>query len=279
MARFASYDGTQIGYRVLGAGPPLVCLPGGPGRASEYLGDLGGLSRSRQLIMPDTRGTGESDDASDPLSYRCDRLAGDVEALRAHLGLDRMDLLGHSAAGNLAVLYAAAHPQRVAHLILVTPGLAAVGIEQTGGQWRAALARRAGEPWYPGALAAGDKAEAGDDTVETRRGYMPFFYGRWDAAARAHVDAGVSERSRPVRDGFAAAGAFNPAATREEAGRLAAPVLVYAGELDTSPAPGTAAAAARLFPDATVTVQPGAAHFPWLDDPAFFTAAITSFLS
>lgn len=41
MARFASYDGTQIGYRVLGAGPPLVCLPGGPGRASEYLGDLG----------------------------------------------------------------------------------------------------------------------------------------------------------------------------------------------------------------------------------------------
>ena len=279
MARFASYDGTQIGYRVLGAGPPLVCLPGGPGRASEYLGDLGGLSRSRQLIMPDTRGTGESDDASDPLSYRCDRLAGDVEALRAHLGLDRMDLLGHSAAGNLAVLYAAAHPQRVAHLILVTPGLAAVGIEQTGGQWRAALARRAGEPWYPGALAAVDKAEAGDDTVETRRGYMPFFYGRWDAAARAHVDAGVSERSRPVRDGFAAAGAFNPAATREEAGRLAAPVLVYAGELDTSPAPGTAAAAARLFPDATVTVQPGAAHFPWLDDPAFFTAAITSFLS
>jgi hypothetical protein len=34
------YDGTQIGYRSLGAGPPLVCLPGGPGRASEYLGDL-----------------------------------------------------------------------------------------------------------------------------------------------------------------------------------------------------------------------------------------------
>ena len=90
MARFASYDGTQIGYRVLGAGPPLVCLPGGPGRASEYLGDLGGLSRSRQLILPDTRGTGQSADARDPGSYRCDRLAGDVEALRAHLGLDRM---------------------------------------------------------------------------------------------------------------------------------------------------------------------------------------------
>jgi pimeloyl-ACP methyl ester carboxylesterase len=229
--------------------------------------------------MPDTRGTGESADASDPGSYRCDRLAGDVEALRAHLGLDRMDLLGHSAAGDLALLYAAAHSQRVARLILLTPGLRAVGIEDSDEQWRAALARRSGEPWYPEALAAIEKAEAGDDSAQNRRGYMPFFYGRWDDAARAHVDAGVSERSRPVRDGFAAAGAFNPAATREGVSQLAAPVLVYAGELDASPTPATVAAAAALFPNATVTVQPGAAHFPWLDDPAFFTAAITSFLS
>jgi pimeloyl-ACP methyl ester carboxylesterase len=56
-------------------------------------------------------------------------------------------------------------------------------------------------------------------------------------------------------------------------------VLVYAGELDAAPVPETAAAGARLFPNATVTVQPGAAHFPWLDNPAFFTATITSFLS
>jgi pimeloyl-ACP methyl ester carboxylesterase len=53
------------------------------------------------------------------------------------------------------------------------------------------------------------------------------------------------------------------------------PVLVYAGELDADPAP----AGAALFPNGTVTVQPGTAHFPWLDDPAFFTAAITAFLS
>jgi pimeloyl-ACP methyl ester carboxylesterase len=64
------------------------------------------------------------------------------------------------AAGDLALLYAAAHPQRVAHLILLTPGLRAVGIEETDEQWRAALARRAGEPWYPDALAAVEKALA-----------------------------------------------------------------------------------------------------------------------
>lgn len=279
MTRFASHDGTQIGYRTLGDGPPLVCLPGGPGRTREYFGDLGGLSRFRQLIMPDTRGTGESADASDPLSYRCDRLAGDVEALRAHLGLDGMDLLGHSAAGNLATLYAAAYPQRVAHLILLTPDLEALGAEATEQQWLAALTRRSGEPWYPTARAALEKAKVGEDSMENRRAYMPFLYGRWDDTAQAHVDVGISERSRHVRDGFRAAGAFNPPKTREAVSRLGAPVLIYAGELDAAPTPETAAAGASLFPNATVTVQPGAAHFPWLDDPAFFTAAIDSFLS
>ena len=278
MTRFASYDGTQIGYATLGDGPPLVCLPGGPGRTCEYFGDLGGLSRSRQLILPDTRGTGQSADASDPLSYRCDRIAGDVEALRAHLGLDRMDLLGHSASGDLAALYAAAYPERVAHLILLAPGLAAVGVDETDEQWRAALERRSGEPWYPAALAAVEKAEAGHESAENRRAYQPFLYGRWDAAAQAHVDAGISERAQPVRKGFYAEGAFNPAVTREEVGRLAAPVLVYAGELDNLPTPEVAEAGARVFPHAKVTVQPGAGHFPWLDDPGFFTAAITSFL-
>lgn len=100
-----------------------------------------------------------------------------------------------------------------------------------------------------------------------------------DDAARDHVDAGISERSRPVRDGFRAEGAFNPPRTHDAVSRLAAPVLVYAGELDAAPTPETAAAGASMFPNATVTVQPRAAHFPWLDDPAFFTAAIDSFLS
>jgi proline iminopeptidase len=279
MTRFASYDGTQIGYATRGDGPPLVCLPGGPGRSCEYLGDLGGLGRSRQLILPDTRGSGQSDDASDPMSYRCDRIVGDVEALRAHLGLDRMDLLAHSAAGELAVLYAAAYPQRLAHLILLDPGLAAVGIDETEQQWRAALERRSAEPWFLAALAAVEKAEAGDESLANRRAFQPFLYGRWDAAAQAHVDVGISERAQPVRKGYYAEGAFHPAVTREELGRLAGPVLMYVGELDNLPTPEVAAAGARVFPHATVTVQPGAGHFPWLDDPAFFTAAITSFLS
>jgi pimeloyl-ACP methyl ester carboxylesterase len=38
MRRFRSWDGTELAYRVAGSGPPLVCIPGGPGQAVEYLG-------------------------------------------------------------------------------------------------------------------------------------------------------------------------------------------------------------------------------------------------
>ena len=37
-------------------------------------------------------------------------------------------------------------------------------------------------------------------------------------------------------------------------------------------------AAAPVFGDATVVVQPGASHFPWVDGPAAFAAAVGSFL-
>jgi MFS family permease len=73
VSSFVSSDGTEIAYRVTGEGPPLVCLPGGPGRSAEYLGDLGGLARSRQLVLVDLRGTGLSASPADPASFRVDR--------------------------------------------------------------------------------------------------------------------------------------------------------------------------------------------------------------
>lgn len=107
---------------------------------------------------------------------------------------------------------------------------------------------------------------------------MPFFYGRWDDVAQAHVEVGTSERARAVMANFRAEGALNATATRDAIGRLNAPVLLYGGELDTAPMPETLGPAARLFPNASVILQAGAAHFPWIDDAGSFSAAINSFL-
>ena len=278
MSTFASYDGTEIFYRDLGDGAPLVCLPGGPARAGVYLGDLGGLSRHRKLIVPDQRGSGESGDPADPATLRADRLIEDVEALRVHLGLERMDLLAHSAGSVLATLYAAAYPERLSALILLTPGLAAVGVSGTEEQFRAALARREAEPWYHDALAGLEKIMAGEMSMEAFRASRPFSYSRWDEAAQASAMAGVAERHQAAREGYFAGVDFDVAATRAALTKLTARVLLYAGEIDPMVAPAVVREAAPLFNDAAVVVQAGASHFPWVDDPAAFAAAVGSFL-
>ena len=51
MATFNSTDGTPLAYHRAGEGHPLICLPGGPMQASAYLGDLGGLSAHRALVL------------------------------------------------------------------------------------------------------------------------------------------------------------------------------------------------------------------------------------
>lgn len=278
MPRFASYDGTQLSFRLLGDGPPLVCLPGGPGRAVDYLGDLGGLDAGRQLVLLDPRGVGASADAADPATLRVDRLVQDVESLRSHLGLEQLDLLAHSAGAVLATLYAATHTDRLARLILVTPGLAAVGVHATEAQMLAALRRSSAEPWYPTASAALEKIMAGDLSIDAYRASRPFFYGRWGEAARAHATVGIAARHRAARDGYFAGLDLDLPATRVALARLTAPVLLYGGEMDPMVMPALLEQAAPAFPDATVVVQPAAAHFPWVDDAAAFSAAVSAFV-
>ncbi|MGI5214130.1 alpha/beta fold hydrolase [Plantactinospora sp. CA-290183] len=284
MPRFPSYDGTELACHVVGAGPPLVCLPGGPGRASAYLGDLGGLRAHRTLILLDQRGTGESAVPQDPATYRYDRIVDDVEALRRHLGLDRMDLLAHSAAGNPAQLYASRFPGRLSRLVLVAPGLRAAGVEPVG--FAAAIEARSGQWWYPKAKAALDAwqeaAARGAGPAEVaplRWAAAPFGYGRWDERSRAHSEAEQWEWSGAAAAGFYAGVAPDVAAVRAGLAALDAPVLIVAGELDPAPTPEAARALAALLPAAEVVVQDGASHFPWLDDPARFVKTVQTFLS
>ncbi|MEU0806117.1 alpha/beta hydrolase [Streptomyces sp. NPDC005970] len=274
MPTFSAPDGTELAYRVHGDGDPVVCIPGGPTDAG-YLGDLGGLSAHRRLIVLDLRGTGRSAIPEDVSSYRCDRLVDDVEALRAHLGLARMDVLAHSAGVNIAAQYAARHPKRLGRLALIGPSTRAVGIAITG-ETRRELARlRKDEPWFPAAFTALEaitEGRGGDGDA-----IAPFFWGRWDAAARKHHAAARPSNKEAVAL-FGAEGAFDPEATRAALAACGSPVLLLAGEYDLNSPPGSAAEFAGLFPDATLVVQPGAGHYPWLDDADRFTATTAAFL-
>ncbi|MBL1084587.1 alpha/beta hydrolase [Streptomyces actinomycinicus] len=277
MPTFTAADGTRLAYHLRGAGEPLAVLPGGPMRASAYLGDLGGLTAHRRLALLDLRGTGDSGEPADPATYRCDQMVRDVEAWRAHMGLERMDLLAHSAGAALAMLYAARHPHRIRRLVLLTPNPSALGIRATPEDRLAAARLRADEPWFDEAFPAFRAWLAGESDFDDV--FLPFFYGRWDDTARAHTDAELEQSNDEAGERYFAEGAFTPDATRSALATLAAPVLVYAGELDGGPRPGLARRAAEAFPNAEVTVQPGAAHYPWLDDPERFRDSVAAFLA
>ncbi|MFC8862767.1 alpha/beta fold hydrolase [[Kitasatospora] papulosa] len=274
MPTFPAPDGTRLSYRVTGEGDPVVCIPGGPAD-SIYLDDLGGLSTYRRLIVLDLRGTGRSAIPQDASSYRCDRLIEDVEALREHLGLPRVDLLGHSAGTNIATQYAARHPKNVSRLALIGPSFRAVDVAITG-ETRLELAQlRETEPWFPAAFAALRAITEG--TGSDWEAVAPFFWGRWDATAQKHHAASRPSNEEAVAL-FAAEGAFSPKGTRAALASFEAPVLLLTGEFDLNSPPVSAAAFAEAFPDATLAVQQGAGHYPWLDDADRFVTTTETFL-
>jgi len=272
MQFFPTPRNTTLGYSRVGRGRPLVCVPGGPLLPAAYLGELGGLSQYAELLLFDPPGSAGNTE-SDPAAYRCDRVADDLEALRRHLGLDRLDLLGHSAGANIVLRYAERHPERVGRLLLVAPGTRAVGID-VADESRSAVARsRAHEPWYDGAAAALARIQSGEAAAGDWDAIAPFSYGRWDRAA-ADYDARMNASRNPTAAAaFGAAGAFDPAATREALAALRVPVTVLTGAVDVGLPTDVMRELVTLFPAASLEILAGAGHFPWIDDPPAFVAA------
>jgi proline iminopeptidase len=273
-------DGTRLGMHVMGSGPPLICVPGGPGRASEYLEDLAGLSADYTLLRFDLRGTGHSELPEDRESLSFPRLADDIEDIRIARGLDTIDLLAHSAGCFVALVYAARYPERLSRLILVTPS--ASGFGDTADDVAQIRASRSGESWY--ADAAELEAEIALMPPHRRnrmdRGLRVFGYSRWDERAQAHAastDGQMSLRATAAfgSDTFRSDGHSFLEALRE----FVAPTLVVVGDLDGITGVKAGYIIADTLGNATIAEIPGAAHYPWVDTPSAFRDAVVAFLA
>jgi proline iminopeptidase len=260
MGEFGSAVGTGLHFELRGAGPLLVCQPGGPGRPSSYLDDLGGVDRT--LVLLDPRGTGGSAPAR---TGAFTDLADDLELLRRHLGMQRLDLLGHSAGCWPVLAYAAHHPARVAHLVLLTP--ARVPIPRGGDEpSQDELVKRwfAAEPWYAAAKVAWD---AGRDDPAA----LPLSYAADLPEVRAH--AARIERTADCPDFWSAA--LDPV----ELAAVSVPVTIVAADRDVVTGLVAPHILASWLPTAAVTWLPDAGHFPWVTHPRLTREAIDDALS
>jgi len=118
-----SFDGTRLAYALSGEGPPIVKAPHWlthveyEWQSPMWKPWVEGLSREHTLLRMDERGCGLSDWDVQDISF--DAWVRDVEATVDAAGFDRFAMLGHSQGGAIAVEYAARHPERVTHLVLL----------------------------------------------------------------------------------------------------------------------------------------------------------------
>jgi pimeloyl-ACP methyl ester carboxylesterase/DNA-binding winged helix-turn-helix (wHTH) protein len=119
----AGEDGARIAYAVSGAGPALLRAPHWmthlewDWRSLVFRPWIEGLSRRFRFVRYDSRNWGLSDRGVAPATLPV--AASDMAAVADAAGLRRFALLGISGGGAIAIRYAALHPERVSHLVLV----------------------------------------------------------------------------------------------------------------------------------------------------------------
>jgi len=118
--RTATVEGMQLHYEVHGQGAPLVLLHGftGAGADWRHVFDFDALAARYQLIVPDLRGHGRSDNPSGAFTVR--QCATDVLALLDQLGISRFRAIGLSLGGNTLLHVATRVPARVERMVIVS---------------------------------------------------------------------------------------------------------------------------------------------------------------
>ena len=120
-------DGVSIAYYALGEGPAVVYMPPLPFRhiqrqwelmpQDRQIADLLAAQR-RRFVQFDARGMGSSSRVE---SFDIDGFVADLEAVADALDLEQFDLAAVTYSTPIAIAYAARHPERLSHLVLLSP--------------------------------------------------------------------------------------------------------------------------------------------------------------
>ncbi len=279
---FCPVAGGRVWYRVIGDGPgtPLLCAHGGPGATHHYIQSHGILGDERPVILWDQLESGASDKPNDPSLWTLPRFVSEVDSLRAHLGLERVILLGSSWGGALATTYAGGNPAGLVACVLSSPFIHAR-------TWVADNAVHVANlpPHHAEAIARNEAA--GTTDAPDYLAALDVFYARHLCRTQPmHPDmvASFDRLNHAVYNTMNGPSEFTVIGTLRDMdctpalAHIACPTLFTCGEFDEA-APESVRRFAAMVPGAQVAVFPDASHTPHLETPEPYFARLRAFLT
>lgn len=248
---FAAVNGINLYYESAGEGPAVVFLHGAGGNHMSWWQQVPAFKQRYRCITIDHRGFGASADTTGEGGAR---FVEDLEALLAHLEVDRAALVAQSMGGRTALGFAVRHPQRVPALVMAdTWGF----FEWPEQQERARATREAiaGRPLSMTALGEG---------FQQREPARTFLYRQ------------IMSLNPPRPDGVATPAPGSP--TVEQVAALQVPVLCIVGSEDVLTPPSVIRPFADLLPSAEYEEFAGAGHSVYFEDGPGFNKRVGAFL-
>jgi pimeloyl-ACP methyl ester carboxylesterase len=262
--------GGELGGWIDGEGVPVLLLHGGPGLSYEYLDELAAdIGGGFRIAAFQQRGLAPST-LEGP--FTMSQAIEDVIAVLDHLAWSRALIVGHSWGGHLGLRVAARHPDRLLGALAVEP----VGVVGDGGTaaFEAEMTARTPRRDRDRMTELDQRAMDGQGTPEELRESLGLVWPAYFAdPARTLPMPELQVSIEAYSNLIAAIGVdTDTVAAGLTQGRARYHVIAGAG----SPIPwGQAArATAELSPHGSLTVLPGAGHFPWFEAPGCVRAAL-----
>jgi len=241
-----------------GTGPTVILIHGLGGQGADWTPQIDHLASRFRVLAPDLRGHGQSPKPAGPYAMR--DLAADVAALIRRVGGGPVHVVGLSLGGMVAFQLAVDDPALVRTLTIVNSGPEVVPRNLTE---RFALSSRVFVVKWFGLERMGrilaPRLFPGPDRASDRDRFLTQFLTNDRDAYLASLRAIIGWRVTP------------------RIGRITAPTLVVASELDYTP-PERKEEYVRLMPNAKLVVVPDAHHALPMEDPETFNAVLAEFL-
>jgi proline iminopeptidase len=265
------------------SGFPLLVFHGGPGLDHTWFGDYldplteGGRYR---LVLADERACGRSDRTAPRQTWTLGRMAQDVSALAASLGvIDGYATLGHSYGAFLVLQHAVDRPGEPRGTI-VSAGIATARWLQEVDRQLAAFEPVELREQVTSSWARERHVQTQEEASALIEDQMPFHFREPRGAALQEYlrrTAGLARYAPDVIRHFSSQD-YGGIDVEDRLGEVTHPVLVLGGRHDRTCAVGASHDMARRLPNAELVVFEDSAHMMFAEEPDRFLATVRQFL-